>query len=160
VYCKGPASNFLTTTSRACGSRRNNARSLAVLPVPINNRTIRRKNVRAWLITWEGDHGREDNIAMLLHPETAESRVAHLLGLLSANTLGTLEDRLAYVMERDPIDHPHRPRRGGPDGRERDGHFTCGANPYLYARRVEAITIEKTDGGETIRWREIEGLPG
>jgi hypothetical protein len=69
----------------------------------------------------------------------------------------TLEDRLACVMERDPINHPHRPSRGSPDGHEREGHFLCGANPYLYARRVEAVAIEKSeDGAETLRWREIE----
>ena len=117
---------------------------------------MRQKNVRAWLITWEGNHGREDNIAMLLRPETAESRVAHLTAMLYANALGTFEDRLAYIVERDPFNHPYRPWRGSPDGRELDGHFMCGANPYLYARRVEGITIEKTERTEMLRWREID----
>ena len=119
---------------------------------------MRRRNAKAWLITWEGDHGRENNVAMLLHPATAEGRVADLVALLYANERGTFGERLVYAMERDRIGHPYRARLASRDGRELEGHFICGENPCLYARRVEYVTVEPGDNGaEVLRWAEIDG---
>ena len=114
-----------------------------------------RRNVKAWLITWEGDHGREDNVAMLLHPATAESRVAGMMELLYANQRGTLAERLVYAIERDPALHPYRSRVATRGGREDDGHLLCGDDPYLYARRVEHVTVGRgEEEAEALRWTE------
>ena len=118
----------------------------------------RRRNVKAWLITWEGDHSRESNVAMLLHPATAEGRVMDLMALLYVNEYGTLAERLIYAGERDRIHHPYRARLADRNGRDLDGHFICGENPWLYARLVEHVTVEHTEtGAEILRWTEIDG---
>jgi hypothetical protein len=121
------------------------------------DRIMRRKNVRAWLFTWEGEHGRQDNIALLLHPATAKGRVAHLVGLLYANEHGTFTERITHATDTDPAHHPYRASLAIRDGRECEGHFVCGGNPYLYARLVEQVTVEPGDNGsEMLRWREID----
>ena len=118
---------------------------------------MRRKNVKAWLITWEGDHDRDDNVAMLLHPGIVEGRVADLMALLYANEYGSFSERVVYAMERDPFHHPYRARLGSRDGRELAGHLVCGRNPYLYGRRVERVTVlEGDDGTQSLQWSEIE----
>jgi hypothetical protein len=118
---------------------------------------MRRKNVRAWLVTWEGEHGKQDNVALLLHPAMAESRVAHLVALLYANVRGTFTERITHATDTDPAHHPYRAEILNRNGREREGHFICGGNPYLYARLVEQVTVESGEnGGEILRWREIE----
>lgn len=118
---------------------------------------MRRKNIRAWLVTWEGDDSGEDKIALLLHPATAESRVAHLTALLYANTHGTFTERIACAVERDPAHHPYRAELASRNGRECEGQFICGGNPYLYARLVDQVTVETGEnGGEMLRWREID----
>jgi hypothetical protein len=117
----------------------------------------RQRNVKAWLITWEGDHGKENNVAMLLHPATAEGRVADLVALLYANERGTFGERLIYAMERDRIGHPYRARLASRNSRELEGHFICGETPSLYARLVEHVTVETCDNGpEVLRWVEID----
>jgi hypothetical protein len=117
----------------------------------------RHRNIKAWLITWEGDHGRENNVAMLLHPATAEGRVADLVALLYANECGTFGERLAYAMQRNHFDRPYRARLANWTGHELEGHFVCGENPYIYGRLVERVTVEPGDNGaEMLRWTEID----
>lgn len=115
-----------------------------------------RKNIRLWLVTWEGDHGREDNIALLLPAKTAEGRVAELVALLYASECGTFAERLAQAVRRDDAERPYRSRCASPEG-EGEGHFICGENPRLYARRVERVAVETGgDGAEQLHWSEIE----
>ncbi len=116
-----------------------------------------RRNVKAWLITWEGDHGRYDNVALLLRPDTAQARVAELVALLYANACGSLSERISQALTRDDTERPYRARSETPHGVERDDHFICGENPRLYARRVERLSVESGDDGtERLCWREIE----
>ncbi len=111
-----------------------------------------------WLVTWEGDHGMENNLALLLHPATAQARVAELVTLLYANVCGSLSERISQATVRDDAERPYRARAVAPDGKEREAHFICGGNPFLYARRVERVAVETgDDGGERLRWSEIEG---
>ncbi len=117
-----------------------------------------RKNVRAWLITWEGKHQREDNVVLLLNAKTAPSRVAELLGVLYANSVGSATERIAQLLHGDSPETPYRARRGNPAGLNVEGHFTCGENPCLYARLVEHVEVESDgNGAEALTWREIEG---
>lgn len=114
-----------------------------------------RKNIRLWLVTWEGDHGRENNIALLLPATTAEGRVAELVALLYANERGTLAERLAQAVTRNDAERPYRARCASPEG-ERAGHFVCGENPWLYARRVERAAVDTgEDGAKWLRWSEL-----
>jgi hypothetical protein len=119
---------------------------------------MRRKNVKAWLITWEGDHGRgEENVAMLLHPRMTEMRVGQLVELLYANAYGTFGERLVYAVERDHFSYPYRARRAERNGLDWECHLLCGGNPYLYARPVEQVVVENGgDGAELLRWAEID----
>lgn len=118
---------------------------------------MRRRNVRAWLVTREGEHAGQDKVALLLHPATAKGRVAHLVALLYANEYGSFTERVAYATDRGPTGHPYRASLAIRNGRECDGQFICGGNPYLYARLVEGVTVEAGDNGsETLRWREID----
>jgi len=98
-------------------------------------RSMRRRNVRAWLITWEGDHESEDSVAMLLHPRTPPRRVGEVIELLYVNACGTCGERLVYATERNDWNYPYRAH--SPDWRGRDcTGLVCGKNPYLYARLV------------------------
>ena len=118
---------------------------------------MRRRNTKAWLVTWEGDHGREDTVALLLPARTAGSRVAELVTLLYANTLGTHEERIAQATIADWAERPYRVRQEARGGAEREGHLLCGGNPRLYARKVEHVTVENAgDGVARLTWREIE----
>ena len=109
------------------------------------------RNVKAWLVTWEGDHGRENNVALLLPWRTAQARVAELTSLLYANIQGTLSERLLQATIHDDAERPYRARR------EREGHVLCGENPYLYARRVERLVVGcDENGAERLHWREID----
>ena len=118
---------------------------------------MKRRNVRAWLVTWEGDHGRQDNVALLLNPATAHARAADLVALLYANAFGSFSERVSQATVRDDAQRPYRARSATPDGVEREGHFTCGENPCLYARPVEQVTMDSgEDGTERLRWSEIE----
>ena len=101
---------------------------------------MRRRNIRAWLVTWEGDHGREDNVALLLPFKTAESRVAELVTLLYANTLGAFEERIAQAATIDWAERPYQVRQETRSGAGREGYLVCGDNPCLYARKVEQVT--------------------
>jgi hypothetical protein len=56
-------------------------------------------------------------------------------------------------MDRDHFSHPFRARHAKRDGDDWDGHFLCGENPYLYARRVERVTVED---GEALHWRKLD----
>ncbi len=117
-----------------------------------------RPNVKAWLFTWEGDHGMENNVALLLRADTAQSRVAELVALLYANACGSFAERLSQALVRDDAERPYRARLATPGGAEREGRFICGGNPCLYARRVEQVTVDTgNDGAERLRWSEIEG---
>jgi hypothetical protein len=119
---------------------------------------MRRKNIKAWLITWEGDHGRDDRVVMLLHPKMTEQRVGELIELLYANAYGTLGERLVYAVERDHFNHPYRARRAERSGQDWECHLMCGVNPYLYARPVEQVSVEQgEDGAELLQWREVDG---
>lgn len=116
----------------------------------------RAKNVRAWLFTWEGDHGKDDHVAMLLHPDTALSRVAMMAALLYTNALGSASERMAYAIDRDPASHPNRARLRTIFGHEMEGYFLCGDNPCLYARLVEQVTVVRQESGEEVlRWQEL-----
>jgi hypothetical protein len=104
-----------------------------------------------------GDGRPEDNIAMLMQPATAEGRVMDMMALLYANACGTPSERLAYAAHRDRTIHPYRAWLASRNRREREGHFICGGNPYLYARLVEQVTVESTETGtELLHWREID----
>jgi len=116
-----------------------------------------RRNVKAWVVTWEGDHGRENNVALLLRADTAQARVAELVALLYANACGSLRERLAQALVRDDAERPYRARSETPDGVAREGHVIGGENPCLYARRVERVVVESSDdGSERLRWSEID----
>jgi hypothetical protein len=120
---------------------------------------MRRINVKAWLITWEGDHNKENAVAMLLPPKMVEQRVGEFIELLYANARGTLGERLIYATERDHFNLPYRARRAQRNGGDWESHLLCGENPYLYARLVEQVTVEGAgeNGAESLQWREIEG---
>ena len=119
------------------------------------DRIVARKNLRVWLVTWEGEHGMQDNVALLLRADTSENRVAELVTLLYANACGSLGERISQATIRDDAERPYRACAVAPDGKEREGHFVCGGNPFLYARRVERVTVETgDDGAELLRWSE------
>jgi hypothetical protein len=113
---------------------------------------MRLKNVKAWLITWEGDHKREGRVAMLLHPRTPVRRVGDLIELLYVNACGTFAERLVYASERNDWNYPYRAHLPDWNGRDWEGHLVCGENPYIYARIVEHLVV---GAGEALQWREV-----
>jgi hypothetical protein len=113
---------------------------------------MRPRNVKAWLITWEGDHRLENPVAMLLHRRTPLRRVGEVIELLYVNAYGTLAERLVYATERNDWSYPYRAHLPDWNGRNWEGQLVCGENPYLYARIVEHLVV---GAGEALHWSEV-----
>jgi hypothetical protein len=110
--------------------------------------------MKAWLVTWEwcGDHARrEDTIAAVFNPRLGAERVRELVEFIYASEY-SIAERLALA-------------RGGPNpypaefvsinGVRWQGEMLCGHNPYLRARLVDDLAVERNvDGKEILSWKE------
>ncbi len=112
----------------------------------------------AWLITWEetGDHAEKSNhkiVSILnwrLSGETVRKQVEHLY----VDSEYSLTERLAYA--RSTKNHPYPAQFERLDGMIWDGRITCGQSPFLYARLVGNLRVERdAKGHEKMAWDEI-----
>ena len=106
-----------------------------------------RKGQTAWLVRWKwtGEFEAEEEIAAILRPRLAEKIVGEIIASLYASTEFTAREIAAWC--RKPKENPCL-------ARWHDGVCTCGHNPWLVARLVSQLTVERDPATdlETIRW--------
>jgi hypothetical protein len=114
-------------------------------------RSRRRKGIAAWLVTWEALGPRaeaeiKDPVAAVLDPRLPGRRVTEIMELLYANAFYDLDERLDLVRRKHG--NPYPAQFDVIDGAMWEGHITCGAHPFLEARRVDGLRVERDGGGQ------------
>lgn len=106
----------------------------------------------AWLVTWEwiGNHERKNEsgkIASILNYRHTPEKVKKHIEQLYIDSEYLLEDMFACAKRMK--NNPYPPTSEG-------GKITCGHNPYLLARKVQNLKLEKdADGNNELIWDEI-----
>lgn len=112
----------------------------------------RRRKIKAWLVTWEGagNHAKlTDNVAAILNPRLSPERVRDFFELFYMNIQYSLTERLTYTASKRKNPYPARSIR--PWGYE----IECGHNPYLFARQVDDLVVERDEHGKEIAsWKD------
>lgn len=121
---------------------------------PVNRRKARK--IEGWLVTWEwiGDHAkRDDKVAAILNPRFSAERVRELVELLYLTQNSTLSERMNWA--RDKHLNPYPAQFHTLDGVPWQGQIHCGHNPFLFARLVDDLAVERdAEGNERATWRE------
>jgi hypothetical protein len=113
-------------------------------------RSKKRRGVKAWLITWEwvSDHAkRDEKVAAILNPRPSTSRVRELVEFLHLNARGvySLKERLAFALRKSRTLYRATCSRGV---------IHCGHHPFLLARLVDDLVIQRDEEGkETATWK-------
>ncbi len=115
------------------------------------------RKVRAWLVTWEwsGDHAKvDDRVAAAFDSRLLPERVRGFVEILYAQQMYTLSEKIASFVgnhRRNPYPAEFLKIEGVPC----EGEIHCGANPWLRARLVDDLTVERgEDGKETATWED------
>jgi hypothetical protein len=113
--------------------------------------------MKAWLVTWEwvGDHAkRDDKVAAIFDPRLGGARVREFVEFLYLTGYYTLSERIACAQHR--AQNPYPAQFGQTlEGDPWEGEIYCGHNPYLRARLVDDLTVERdADGNERAVWKE------
>jgi hypothetical protein len=114
------------------------------------------RKIKAWLVTWEwsGDHAKRENIiAAIFNPRWGGDRVREFVEFFYANEY-TLAERMDLVRGKpNPYPAEFGKRMGGKGTWK--GEIFCGHNPFLRARVVDDLTVERNmDGKEIAAWKE------
>jgi len=119
-------------------------------------RKRRPRKIKAWLVTWEwiGDHAkRDDKVAAILNPRLSGKRVREFVELFYLNTFYSLGERIAYTVNKKENPYPARFMDIG--GVPWTGAIYCGDNPFLIARLVDDLAVERDGHGEeTATWKD------
>lgn len=104
--------------------------------------------MKAWLVTWEwcGEHAKRDNpFAAILNPRFSIGKVREIVEFMYRLAEYSLSDQAGYVRNGSPN---HR----ATDDRTLDGrvHIHCGHNPFLHARLVDDLIVERNAEGKEI----------
>jgi hypothetical protein len=114
--------------------------------------------VKAWLVTWEwcGDHAKgQQKVAAILNPRFSGRRVREFVEALYINDADTftLSERLALALDRSK--NPYQAQFGRIDGVPWEGRIYCGHNPFLFARLVDGLILERDEHHqEKARWQD------
>jgi hypothetical protein len=119
----------------------------------MRSKTPKRRS--AWLITWEAvpsyrlkDIGRP-RIVSILKPQLSSTTIAKVLPVLFASESRlTLTEKIGISFFRQQPDWLHKGRTG----------FSCGRNPYLWARQVRDLYVQSHDDAwdhQTLYWTEM-----
>ena len=103
----------------------------------------------AWVVTWDwsGDHAKvEDRVVAVLNYRLSSRNVSLFIEQLYCSYEYSHADKLSVAIRRK--ENPY-PAEYAPPG------ITCGHNPWLYARKVSILRIEKdVNGDESLVWDE------
>ena len=108
--------------------------------------------MRAWLVTWEwmSESGEvADRIATILPSQWSPDRVRDIVEQLYALSISNVEELAALA---------RRPKNNPYPARAESNHadmLVCGSHPWLYARKVSDLKVERTEAGfERVSWIE------
>ncbi len=111
--------------------------------------------MRAWLVTWEwvGDHAkREDKIAAIFDPRLSPERIREFVEIIYLFEYSSLSDRLAYA--RHKVNDRYIAKFMDKGGVSWRSGIHCGDNPFLLARLVDDLKVERDEQGkEKATWR-------
>ena len=111
---------------------------------------------KAWLVTWEwaGDHAkRADKVAAILSPRLGGEHVRELVEFLYILDTASLSEKLSWAVSRDR--NPYPAKFGTLNGVTWEGEILCGHNPWLLARLVDDLIVERDqEGKERATWKE------
>lgn len=116
---------------------------------------VGQKKMKAWLVTWEwsGDHAkRGDKVAAIFSSRLSPERVREYVEFIYLSEY-TLSERMAYPKHKDQ--NPYPAKFGSLDGLPWEAEIYCGHNPWLFARRVDNLVVERDEHGkESATWTE------
>ena len=106
--------------------------------------------MKAWLVTWDwmgDDNAVADPIACILPPQWSIERVRRAVQLLYAVNTYTVSELAQFAK---------RPQRNPYKAESSAQRISCGHNPFLVARLVSDLEIERTPKTqrEVVTWRE------
>lgn len=111
----------------------------------------------AWLVTrhWIADHPRWE-IAAIFSPRLGGVRVREFVELIYLTSgYFTLSEQLAIRWTHHGLTPYHAAFGQTTSGEPWEGEILCGKDPYLRARRVDDLIVERNpDGKETALWKE------
>jgi hypothetical protein len=117
----------------------------------------RRRKSKAWLVTWEwasDSAKRDDKVAAVFSPHLGAKRVGDFIEFLYMTECSSLSEQMDYALRK--VQNPYPARLGTtPEGNPWAGDITCGHHPFLFARLVDELAIERnTEGREVATWTE------
>jgi hypothetical protein len=119
----------------------------------------KKSKVTAWLITrhWVSDHERHsDEVVAIFSPRLGGVRVREFVELIDVTSgFFTLSEQLSMMWPRHGrVPYPARFGQNA-DGDPWECEIHCGGDPYLLARLVDDLAVERdADGKERAVWTE------
>jgi hypothetical protein len=112
--------------------------------------------MKAWLVTWEwsGDHAKaNDPFLAIIDPRKSSKNILQLVEFLYAMNTFSISEQIQYANARRFNPYPAEFSRI--DGIKWDGHIYCGANPWLFARKVSNLReVKAGEGRNRLLWDE------
>ena len=116
---------------------------------------MKARKFKAWLVTWEwmGNHAkRPDKVAEILDPRLPPERVRRIVELLYHRE-ASLSEKVSWRLRKKQQIYPAK--FINLEGMQWHGQIECGHNPWLFARLVDDLTIERDEqGNETATWKD------
>jgi len=109
--------------------------------------------IKAWLVTWVwcGEHAkRKDPFAAILSPRLSSRKISEIIEFMYRLAEYSPSDQAGYVKN-------GMPKHSATIDRTLDGriHIHCGDNPFLRARLVDDLTVERNaDGKEIVQCKD------
>jgi hypothetical protein len=104
--------------------------------------------MKAWLVTWVwiGEHAkRKDPFVAILNPRFSSQKICEVVEFMYRLAEYSLSDQAEYVRNGRPNHHATIDRTL--DGRV---HIHCGDNPFLRARLIDDLIVERNAEGKEI----------
>ena len=100
--------------------------------------------MKAWLITWEGTEEipPDEKVVSILSARMSIKEVRKYVERLYADLTYSFQERLDMARYNRPTRNPHPATIERSENRSL-GIITCGHNPFLRAKRVERLRMEK-----------------
>jgi hypothetical protein len=115
------------------------------------------RKIKAWLVTrhWVAKHPKQE-VAAIFSPRLGGGRVREFVELIYLTSgYFTLSEQLAIAWPRHGR-IPYPARFGQTSDRQPwEGEVLCGNDPFLRARLVDDLIVERdADGNENVTWKE------
>lgn len=109
----------------------------------------------AWLITWEwiGEHAAVDKkIVAVINYRRSSSYIKDMVEQFYISIKYNTREKAACA--KDSHANPYPAHYGNLRGVPWHGRITCGHNPYLYARLVSNVRLERKGNDSIVVWDE------